>query len=376
MDVARERADADTAEYDPKLSCRVERLNDPRGICEMLCELRDEEEGWREAIEVAFKRKFAVVVAPEHYEKAEEIYDNLGKESRDESLLNPVKALKLRKPIRKGSLAEKLVVTHPVAEAIISHFFGDLICVEYRHQLRDFDAAITRKGFMSRGPFVEPPRLYDGNPFIGQRGLQQQLAWKERQRDELLAQEASLTPLADDAGAVQQEWSRRFVAPESLAEPLADARRLPALVAERDATITRLNTIDRAKSDELTKEQSDLENELRALGIEQRKLDQSESRASFRRLGKAVEGRRTTADERHEKFLRVQRETDVSVWLPRLRALRDDICTRLPAKDVASNECASLFNRADKAAARNGRSSSPRGAFQRSRGLAGAGTVR
>jgi hypothetical protein len=315
-----------------------------------LCELKDEEEGWREALEVAFKRKFAVVVSPEDYDEAERIYDQLGRESREESLLNPTKALKLKRAVRTGSLAEKVITSHPVAEAIVSYLFGDVICVEDRRQLREHDAAITRKGFMSRGPFVEQPRLYDGNPFIGQRGLQQQLAWKEKQRDELLTQEAKLTPLADESAGVQQEWSKRFAAPESLAEQLADAKRLPELVGERDATITRLNTIDRAKFDELTKEQTDLQNELRDLGNEQRRLDQSERRADFRRLGKVVEDRRTISGELHEKFQRVQREADVSVWLPRLRELRGDICTRLPAKDVAAGECASLFNRADKAA--------------------------
>jgi hypothetical protein len=315
-----------------------------------LCEVKEGEEHWRPAIEVAFTRKFAVVVAPEHYDEAERIYHSMREEARGESLVNPAKALKLKRTVRAGSLAEKLTTQHPVAEAIISHQFGELMCVERREQLREHEAAITPDGFMARGAFVERTRHYDNHPFIGQRGLQQQLAWKEKQRDDFAGQEAELAPLADDAASVQQEWSRRFAAPESLAEQLAEAKRLPELIGERDATITRLNTIDRAKFDELTKEQTDLENELRGLGIEQRQLDQSETRAESRRLSKAVEERRTMAGDLHEKFRRVQREADVSVWLPRLRELRDEICVRLPAKDVAASECASLFNRADKAA--------------------------
>lgn len=315
-----------------------------------MCEVKDGEEHWRPAIEVAFTRKFAVVVAPEHYDDAERIYHAMREEARGESLVNPVKALKLKRSVRAGSLAEKLTTQHPVTEAIISNQFGELMCVERREQLRDYDAAITPDGFMSRGAFIERTRHYDNHPFIGQRGLQQQLAWKEKQRDVLLGQEAKFGPLADDANAVQQEWSKRFAAPESLAEQLAEAKRLPDLIGERDATITRLNTIDRAKFDELTKEQTDLQNELRDLGNEQRRLDQSERRADFRRLGNVLEDRRTAADELHEKFQRVEHEADVSVWLPRLRELHEDICTRLPVKDVAAGECASLFNRADKQA--------------------------
>ncbi|MGB8167312.1 MAG: SbcC/MukB-like Walker B domain-containing protein [Chthoniobacteraceae bacterium] len=309
-----------------------------------LCEVKDGEEHWRPAVEVAFTRKFAVVVSAENYDEAEQIYHQMREEARGESLVNPTKALKLKRPVRAGSLAEKLTTNDKVAEAIISHQFGELMCVERREALRDHDSAITPDGFMARGAFVERTRHYDNHPFIGQRGLKQQLAWKEKQRDELLVEEAKLAPLADDAIAVQQEWSKRFVAPESLAEQLAEARRLPELVEERDRTIARLNTIDRAKFDELTKEQNDLENELRTLAGEQRRLDQSEKRTDFRRLNKSVEERRTTERELLEKFQRVQREVDVSVWLPRLRELRDEVCTRLPAKDVAASEFASRFH--------------------------------
>ena len=95
--------------------------------------------------------------------------------------------------------------------------------MERREALREHEAAITPDGFMARGAFVERTRHYDNHPFIGQRGLRQQLAWKESQRDELALEEAKLAPLAEDADAVQREWSRRFSAPESLADQLAQA---------------------------------------------------------------------------------------------------------------------------------------------------------
>jgi energy-coupling factor transporter ATP-binding protein EcfA2 len=315
-----------------------------------LCEVKEDEEDWRPAIEVAFTRKFSIVVAPEHYEDAELICYSLREETRGESLVNPAKALKLKRPVRAGSLAEKLTTRHPVAEAIISHQFGELMCVNRREQLREHDAAITPDGFMARGAFVERTRHYDNHPFIGQRGLQQQLAWKEKQRDELETQEARLRPLAEDALAVQQEWSRLFASPESLAEQLAEAKRLPDVTAERDATIARLNTIDRNKFDELAKRQAELESELGMFRNEERSLLQSEKRSNFRHLSQTVDERRKTEQETLEKFQRVQREKDVSIWLPRLRQLREEICARFPVKDAAAGEFASLFNRADKAA--------------------------
>jgi uncharacterized protein YPO0396 len=126
---------------------------------------------------------------------------------------------------------------------------------------------------------------------------------------------------------------------------------LPEREGERDRCIERLKTIDSAKFDELAKQQNDLENELRALAEEQRKLDRSEKRAEFRRLEKVIADRVGAERDAMDKFQRVRRDADVSVWLPRLGELRQEVCARLPAKDVAAGEFASLYNRCDKAAA-------------------------
>ena len=314
-----------------------------------LCEVNDER--WRPAIEVAFTRKFAVVVATEHYDAAEKIYHQLREEARGESLVNPAKALKMKKPVRAGSLAEKLSTSHPVAEAIVSSLFGELICVGQREELRAHDAAITTDGFMARGAFVERPRHYDNLPFVGKRGLAQQLAWKEQQRDKLAAEERKLHPLEEDMQAVQAKWRELFDPPPSLWEDLARASDLPGKQAELETNIARLNQIDRAKFDDLAQRQSDLETTLGELSAEQRKLDRSEQRAHFRQSEKAVEARRAAEQETREKFDRIKNETDVSAWLPRLAELRAEVCARLPAPDVAAGEFASLFHTSDKDAA-------------------------
>lgn len=316
-----------------------------------LCEIREGEERWRPALEVAFTRKFAVVVAAEQYDTAEKIYHQLREEARGESLVNPAKALKLKRAPRAGSLAEKLSTSHPVAEAIIAQLFGELICVDERAQLREHDAAITPDGFMARGAFVERPRHYDNQPFIGRRGLAQQLAWKEKQRDALVAEERRLQPLEEHVQAVQGKWRELFDPPPSLWEDLARASDLPAKQQELDSSIARLNQIDRAKFDELAQQQSGLESQLALLREEQRKLDRSEKRTHFRQQEKAVEQRRETEQETRLRFEKVSAEHDVSAELPRLAELRTDVCTRLPAPDVAAGEFASLFIRSDKAAA-------------------------
>ena len=315
-----------------------------------LCEVKDGQEQWRPAIEVAFTRKFAVVVDSKQYDEAEGIYHLMREEARGESLVNPAKALKLQRPVKAGSLAEKLVTSHPVAEAILSHSFGELMCVDRREDLRGHDSAITPDGFMVRGAFVERPRHYDNNPFIGKRGLQQQLVWKKQQRDQLVFEEAKLAPLSEDLEGVQREFQRRFTSQESLVEQLAEVKRLPDLEAERDACIVQLNTIDRAKFEELGQQQHDLGNELRALAEEQRRLDRSEKRVAFHQLTKEADSCRATEQDLAERFLRVQREVDVSVWLSRLGELKKEVCARFSTKDLAAGEFASLYNRADKGA--------------------------
>jgi hypothetical protein len=117
-----------------------------------LCEVIDED--WRAAIEVAFSRKFAIVVSEVNYPAALKIYQGLKAESPRESLIHPGKALRLTRAVRPGSLAEKLRAEHPIARAIVNNLFGDLMCVQCSEDLSNHDFAIQKDGFMTRGAFV------------------------------------------------------------------------------------------------------------------------------------------------------------------------------------------------------------------------------
>jgi hypothetical protein len=307
-----------------------------------LCELREGEELWRPAIEVAFRRKLAVVVRPEHYEMAEKLYHELQGDTPKESLINPMKAIKLKKPVRDDSLANKLVTTHPVAEALISHFFGDVVCVSRRDELRRHEAAITPDGFLARGAFVERPQHYDNFPVIGHRGIQQQLLWKRQQREHLAAQERKLRPQHEDFETVQQAWRELFASPDSLYEDLSRAAELPTLQAQLDRNLARLNQIDQREFDELARQSANLEKEVRELEDEQRKLDRSPNRSEIDQLQRDVSAKRKLEEEARNGFERVRAEGDISRWLPRLDELRNDVCTRLFHKDAAAKEFDSM----------------------------------
>ena len=301
-----------------------------------MCEVTDER--WRPAIEVAFARKFAVVVAVEHYEQAEQIYHSLkpselGGEAGRESLVNPTKALQRRKPVRPGSLAEKIKTSQPVAEAIISEAFGNLMCVERREALRDHDFAILPDGFMARGAFVERSRFYDGNPFVGQKGLEQQRAWKEKQAEDLANEERKLLPVERALKSLNDGWREHFEIAPSLYQDLARAQELPKLQDELKENIAKLNRIDRSKFDELANDQAKLEASLKTMEEERRTLDRSEKRAEVRRLETQVATTRIEVGKLAEKFEQIRNETDVSLWLKRLEELRSDMLARIPIKE-------------------------------------------
>jgi hypothetical protein len=318
------------------------------------CEVTDER--WRPAIEVAFARKFAVVVAVEHYEQAEQIYHSLkpselGGEASRESLVNPTKALQRRKPVRPGSLAEKTKTSQPVAEAIISEAFGKLMCVERREALRDHDFAILPDGFMARGAFVERSRFYDGNPFVGQKGLEQQRAWKEKQAEDLANEERKLSPVERALKSLNDGWREHFEIAPSLYQDLARAQELPKLQDELKENIAKLNRIDRSKFDELANDQAKLETSLKTMEEERRTLDRSEKRAEVRRLETQVATTRIEVGKLAEKFEQIRNETDVSIWLKRLEELRSDMLARIPIKETAANRFNEQFHTCDRDAA-------------------------
>jgi hypothetical protein len=316
-----------------------------------VCEISDEE--WRPAIEVAFARKFAILVAPEDYDQAEIIYHSLGaselgRETGRESLINPVKALKLKRTVQAGSLAEKIITADPVGAAVVSHFFGNLMCVKRREQLREHEFAILSDGFMSRGAFVERPRFYDGLPYIGKGGLERQLAWKQKQAEALKLEERQLEPLALAMEGIANSFSQTFDVEPNLHRDLAQTRELPQLKSDLRELTMRLDAIDRSSFAHLAKEQEQLALLVLSSEQEQRQLERSPKRARVAVLEKTLRELHVEALARKEKFERVRNATDISPWLKQLEELRTGVFAEYPVKDVAARYCGTLFNQADK----------------------------
>ncbi len=300
-----------------------------------LCEVRDER--WRAAIEVAFTRKFAIVVAAEHYDQAERIYHELRADAgpERESLVNPVKALKLARKVRPGSLAEKIDARHPVAAALVSHLFGELMCCERREDLREHDAGILPDGFSSRGAFVERVRHYDNLPFVGKGGLDQQRVWKEKQIAERESEEKRLEPVERLVSDVQREWRTQFETPVSLYKQLAEISALPGLRAKLESNIAQLNSIDRDKFDEMERQRAALADEVKLWEAEQRTLLGNQKQKDVQRAEAALADAGVAEARAKDHFDSIAGERDYSAWLPRMDELRAEMLAQFTVEIAA-----------------------------------------
>ncbi len=314
-----------------------------------LCEVTDED--WRAAIEVAFNRKFAIVVSESNYPAALSVYQALKSDSPQESLIHPGKALRLARPVKPGSLAEKLRAENPVARAIISSLFGDLICVERSADLASHDFAIQKDGFMTRGAFVERRRHYDGMPFVGLGGLERQLALKRALLAEIESQERQLAPIVNAVQGIIDCAADFIPAHASLIGDLRDAQRLAGVDAQLKAVLDRLNSIDRGGFEEKEKQLAQLTEQLTAWEKEQRGLLQSQIKGDINRLEIALRAATDREALALRSFERVKQDTgDISIHADRLISWRAEITTAFPALDEAAGEFARQEREADKQA--------------------------
>lgn len=316
-----------------------------QSLCKLV-EVTDEK--WRAAVEVAFARKFAVVVEEENYEAALKIYQAVRADSPLESLVNPQRALRAARLVKAGSLAEKLQASHPVAQAIVSQMFGDLMCVETREQLAQHDHAILPDGFMARGAFVERRRHYDNLPFVGQRGLEQQLAVKRARHGELQARERQLRPVVETADHLLQSSRERFPDHGSLAMDLVRAQDLPKKQAELTENIAQLQRIDRSSFEEKERQVQALDQRLEDWTQESRALLQSQRRGQIEAMERALTGLVQKKKDATDNFERIKNEHDISSWLARLASWKEEVVTRLPALDAAAREFEREYHRNDK----------------------------
>ena len=314
-----------------------------------LCEVKDEDEDWRPAIEVAFARKFAVVVDERDFDAAERIYHGMRQDAPRESLVNPAQALAQRREARPGSLAEKLETAHPVARAVIDQTLGDLICVNKVVELREHPRAILRDGFMYQRPFVERRAHYQNNPVVGKRGLEKQREFLQHQLDDTQLSQKIVVPKANAV--------REFLAfardcrldSDAVHDGLGSLAQLAEKEAELEENIATMRRIRDTGIDEKEEEIARLESSLAACNHERDALLKNQKQAELVSVRVELKTRLSRVSTAEDAFRAVQLEgSDISAHLPRYREVREQLLRERPVKDSAADRARERFHDADK----------------------------
>jgi energy-coupling factor transporter ATP-binding protein EcfA2 len=313
-----------------------------------LCEVRDEE--WRAAVETAFTRKFAVVISPEDYDQAESIYHELKSEANRESLINPRDALELKGTIREGSLAEKMETDHPVAQAILRHSFGELMCVDQPMELRQHARAILRDGFMYQRPFVERRAHYQNNPCIGLRGIEKQKVHLQTQLEDLQMAQRILEPKVRLIREFLEFPRLNNLLSESLEEDLAEALLLEDRQAELQRNIEAMRPI--SDLDFAQKEQaiSDCDQRSKGLSSERDELLQSSKQSALATLKNKLREAEALEVSAREDLTQAMLDTALLPHMVRKLEMRDEVLTSRPVKALAVDLCKDKASEAGNAA--------------------------
>lgn len=303
-----------------------------------LCEVLDEE--WRPAIELAFTRKFAIVVTHQ-YEKALAIYKEFKGDSERESLVDPDRALKSQRKPLPNSLATKIATDHPVARAVVDELFGSLVCVDTIEELRKCpNDAIMKDGFRTRGLFAERPRRYDQRPCIGSRGIERLRAHLTAQAEQCAATLRQLEPSLNRAAQLDQFAQQHQLLVDDLEADIARASQLHELEAERDRLIARNSAAVNPELEERVRLITELENEIRALDQQRLELHgrlQSGERAALLRRIESAGDQKAMAEQQYQNAVSLLGGT---LNMKRREELHAEYTRLYPVPSVRANNAA------------------------------------
>jgi uncharacterized protein YPO0396 len=306
-----------------------------------LCEVKDER--WRPAIEIAFSRKFAVVVEPENYRFAETIYREMKGGAPGESLINPDQALDLNSRCEPNCLADHLECHDPVAQSIVDHLFGRLICVEDAKDLTKYNSSILPDGFTYRRPFAERRAHYDNIPYIGSRGLEQQKITLEKERNRIRKELERLQPLAELLAECENNYRKQRLDSPSLGAQLADLQQLKSAEDRLQDNIDRLKSIQDGGFEEKEVELGNLDYTLGGYERELKSLRKSELKLELGRRQGSLEDYQEQLDKADAELARFRAESEgLGEHDERREQLYKSLITEFPALDLAVSQAARL----------------------------------
>ena len=270
-------------EYAARLKATVEHEFKKRGIGSpvyFLSELLEIEDiKWSNAVEgYLHTQKFYLVVEPEYYDVALEVYDRNRRNIHTAGIINS-KKLPMAKETDHQSLAYVVKSENRYAKAYVNYILGRVTRCESVRELENFPIAITPECMLYQGYVVRHinPKDYE-NPFIGQNAyrvqienVKKEIEEKTGQRKELREKITTYNNAIESARKVNVELIKLYLyAPEMLRdmkEQLVQAK-VELKAASDDPTLIELNL----KLEEKEAERKVLDDELKWLGNENYRL--------------------------------------------------------------------------------------------------------
>ncbi len=317
-----------------------------------LCEVTDE--SWREALEVAFTEKFAVIVAEEHFAEALHIYHALKpalqtRNAASELLLHPVRVASLAHEVLPNSLAEKIETDNPLARLLVDHLFGRMICFTVLEDFRKHEGdAILPDGLVMRGAIIKRDSNYDGIPFIGKRGLKRQLELKTSQLRDVEAGIRRLEPIEEAVNQTVSSLNRYIPDHTSMMKDLASLEHLPALEADLAKNKKRLSDIDSAELESFSRQASEWQLRVKDWNDERFSIATQGKQKEISQLEITLENRRKEASKYEDDFTRIKLQLDISQHLERLRSWREEMRSTFLVADVMAREFAKAREESEK----------------------------
>lgn len=134
------------------------------------------EEKWVNAVEGYLnKQKFYLIVEPEYYDIALEVYDRKRKQIHTAGIIN-TKKIPLTGEVNSDSLAYVVQSKNRYAKAYANYLLGRVMCCENVDELENYDIAITHQCMLYQGYVVR--RINPANyrdPYIGQNAYRTQI---------------------------------------------------------------------------------------------------------------------------------------------------------------------------------------------------------
>lgn len=158
--------------------------SDAKIVCELLYMV---DESWQNCVEACLGgRRFDIIVEPEHYRVAKNIYEKLGKQVKTVSLLDSKaleRSLSEISQVPNGTLAEKVKSENQLVEVYVQELLGRIVCCETSETLEKYPHSATRD-LLRHYPY-RLARLREPQRYIGQDARREQLESAKKKSEEL-----------------------------------------------------------------------------------------------------------------------------------------------------------------------------------------------